>query len=75
MWSRIGVPTQVEAMPFASFASLAARQAFSLRLMSWNSPSAEAGYLLVNVLGSHDPAKGRGKLNNGRYAKSDRWTP
>jgi len=57
MWTRIGVPTAIEAMPFATFASRAAQQEFSVRLMTWNSPSAEAGTLLVNVLGSYDPAK------------------
>lgn len=68
MWTRIGVPTAIEAMPFATFASRAARQEFSVRLMTWNSPSAEAGTLLVNVLGPYDPAKGRGMVNNSRYA-------
>jgi len=68
MWTRIGVPTQIEAMPFATFASRATRQEFSMRLMSWISPTAEAGYLLVNVLGSYDPAKGRGMVNNSRYS-------
>lgn len=68
MWSRIGVTTQVEAMPFAVFTTRAARQEFSVRLMTWNSPTAEAGYMLVNVLGSYDPANGRGMVNNGRYA-------
>ena len=68
MWARIGVSTLVEALPFAIFATRAARQEFSLRLMTWNSPTAEAGYMLINVLGSYDPANGRGMVNNGRYA-------
>jgi peptide/nickel transport system substrate-binding protein len=68
MWTRIGVPTEVEALPFAVFSARAAQQAFSVRLMTWNSPTAEAGYLLVNVLGSHDAAVARGLVNNGRYA-------
>ena len=71
MWTRIGVPTQVEAMPFASFLTRAARQEFSMRLTTWNSPTGEAGYLLVNILGSHDPAKGRGMVNSGRYSNAE----
>nr|WP_282572007.1 ABC transporter substrate-binding protein [Roseomonas acroporae] len=68
MWTRIGVRTEVEAIPWASFAGRSARQEFSIRLIGWGSQTGEASYALVNILGTYDPAKRRGASNSGRYS-------
>lgn len=68
MWSRIGVATTVEALPWASYSVRANHQEFSMGLLGWGSNTAEAGYTLINVIGTYDPAAGRGSANSGRYS-------
>ena len=68
MWSRIGVQTQVEALPFAALAPRMARQDFSMILFGWGSTSGEAGSVLINVVNSFDRATGRGASNTARYS-------
>ena len=68
MWSRIGVQTQVEALPWASYAGRGAKQEWSIGLWGWGSGTAEAGYTLINVIGTFDRALGRGTSNHGRYS-------
>ncbi len=71
MWTRIGVQTTVEAMPWNSFSVRSAKQEFSVALGGWGSNTAEAGYLLVNIIGTYDPARGRGASNQRRYTNPD----
>ena len=68
MWARVGVQTQVEAVPFAAFAARMAKQDFSMQLFGWGSTSGEAGSALINVIMAYDPATGRGASNTARYA-------
>ncbi len=37
-------------------------------LLGWGSNTAEAGYTLINVIGTYDPKVGRGSANTGRYS-------
>jgi len=68
MWARIGVQTQVEALPWASFSGRNSRQEFAIRLLGWGSSTGEASYTLVNVLGTFDRERRTGASNNGRYS-------
>jgi peptide/nickel transport system substrate-binding protein len=68
MWQRIGVQTTVETLPWASYSVRTNRQEFSIGLLGWGSNTAEAGYTLVNVIGTYDTVAGRGSSNTGRYA-------
>ncbi len=68
MWTRIGVQTAVEALPWSAYSVRSNHQEFSMGLLGWGSNTAEAGYTLINVLGTFDPALGRGSSNNGRYS-------
>ncbi|SDB66884.1 ABC transporter substrate-binding protein [Belnapia rosea] len=68
MWSRIGIRTEVAALPWASFSARSARQEFAVRLSGWGSSTGEASYFLANVLGTYDPAARRGAANAGRYS-------
>jgi peptide/nickel transport system substrate-binding protein len=68
MWTRVGVKTNVVAIPWASYAGRANHQEFSMGLIGWGSNTAEAGYTLVNVIGTFDPKVSRGSANTGRYS-------
>jgi len=68
MWTRIGVQTQVEAIPFSALAPRLARQDFSMVLFGWGSTSGEAGSVLVNQVSTYDPKSGRGASNTARYS-------
>jgi peptide/nickel transport system substrate-binding protein len=68
MWSRIGIRTEVEAMPWASFSARAARQEFGMRLLGWGSPPAEASYMLVNGMMTFNAQQRTGANNSARYS-------
>jgi peptide/nickel transport system substrate-binding protein len=70
MWTRIGVQTAVEGFAGPVYASRGIRHDFSMSMWSWGSNSGEAGYLLINVLGTPDPVAGRGASNNSGYANA-----
>jgi peptide/nickel transport system substrate-binding protein len=62
MWTRIGVKTQVEVMPVATFFSRALRAEFSIRLTGWASDTGEASSNLTELVASSNPDKGRGAV-------------
>jgi peptide/nickel transport system substrate-binding protein len=68
MWTRIGVRTEVEALPWSSFAARSNRQEFAMRLTGWGSATGEASYTLVNITGTYDREKLTGASNAGRYS-------
>lgn len=68
MWTRIGVRTTVDAVPFTVYSQRGARQQFSAYLGSLNNPSMEAGLLLRNLLMTPDRATGAGTWNWSRYS-------
>ncbi len=68
MWARVGVRTQVEALPWASYSARTARQEFNMRLAGWGSVTGEASYMLVNILGTFDREKRIGASNSSRYS-------
>jgi peptide/nickel transport system substrate-binding protein len=68
MWTRIGIRTEVEALPWASFAARSNRQEFGMRLAGWGSTTGEASYTLVNITGTYDRAKLTGASNVMRYS-------
>jgi len=68
MWTRVGIRTQVEALPWASFSVRSNRQEFAIRLAGWGSGTGEASYTLVNILGSYDAQARTGASNSGRYS-------
>jgi peptide/nickel transport system substrate-binding protein len=68
MWTRIGVRTEVQALPWASFSARAARQDFAMRLAGWGSATGEASSAAINVLGTWNRELRRGSSNGGRYS-------
>ena len=67
-WTRIGVKTEVEALPWATYLARGPKQDFAFRLGGWGSSTGEASYLLRNVLGTYDREKGWGSPNFSRYS-------
>ena len=71
MWTRIGVRTQVEALPWTSYSARSARLEFPARLAGWGSSTGEAGSFLISVIGTFDRAAQRGAANAARYSNPD----
>ncbi len=68
MWTRIGVRTQVEVSPFATFVARASRQEFSAFLVSWGSSTGEPLAGLRSVAATYSRERGTGAVNRGRYS-------
>jgi peptide/nickel transport system substrate-binding protein len=71
MWSRIGVRTQVEAIPFTSFIGRAGRQEYSVWLASWGSSTGETSAAMRSSLATFDREQGLGAVNRGRYSNPE----
>jgi peptide/nickel transport system substrate-binding protein len=71
MWARVGVRTQVEAVPFSSFIGKASRQEYSVWLASWGSSTGETSAAMRSVLATYDRQRGLGAVNRGRYSNPE----
>ena len=67
MWTRIGVQTEVDPLPWSSYVGQANKQAFSAFLFGWGTGTAEASDPLIAQNATFDPAKDWGASNRGRY--------
>ena len=68
MWTRIGIRTEVQALPWSSFSARSARQEFGFRLAGWGSSTGEASYAAINIMGTYNREQRRGASNAGRYS-------
>lgn len=66
MWSRVGVETRVEVMPWATYASKGPD--FSAYLASWGVNTGETSNPLVAICATPDKAAGMGIANDGGYS-------
>lgn len=66
MWTRIGVKTSVEALPWTTFSSRKAE--FAVKLLGLGNATYDASSMLVNVLGTVDPKRGLGAANDSGYS-------
>ncbi|WP_137181840.1 ABC transporter substrate-binding protein [Roseomonas sp. AR75] len=71
MWSRIGVQTAVEALPWSSYSGRAARQEFSMSLGSWGSTTGEGLSFAKSVLATFDRQRRTGSANHRRYSSAE----
>jgi peptide/nickel transport system substrate-binding protein len=69
MWTRVGVTTQVEAVPFASFSARSARQEFGIAQTSWG--SIESLNFPVNILQTSNAAARTGASNMRRFSNPE----
>ena len=68
MWTRIGVKTEVVAMPSATFFPQATELKFSVLLAGWSTGTGEASSSLKALLMTYNREKGFGTANRGRYS-------
>lgn len=68
MWSRIGVQTTVDAMPWSAYVARAGKQEFSIFQFGWGTATGEASNALRAQLATFNVAKGMGTANRGRYS-------
>lgn len=71
MWTRIGVATEVDPLPWSSYVGQANKQAFSAFLFGWGTGTAEASDPLIAQNATFTPAKGWGASNRGRYSNPE----
>jgi peptide/nickel transport system substrate-binding protein len=68
MWSRIGVATTVETMPWNTLARRAGRGEFAALLFACCSSTLDMLAVTRDLLATHDPARSLGVSNYGRHA-------
>jgi peptide/nickel transport system substrate-binding protein len=68
MLTRVGIKTDVQAMPQAVYFTRASKLEFSLMLLGWGADTGEPSSPLKSLLATNDPARGMGTANRGRYS-------
>jgi peptide/nickel transport system substrate-binding protein len=71
MWSRIGVQTAVEALPWTTYSPRAARQEFSMSMGSWGSSTGEGLSFAKNVLSTFNRERRTGPSNQRRFSSAE----
>jgi peptide/nickel transport system substrate-binding protein len=67
-YSRAGIDAKVETMPSSVYFTRATKGEFGYMVLGWGTESGEQGSSLRSLLATHDPAKGMGVTNRGRYS-------
>ncbi|GHA00236.1 ABC transporter substrate-binding protein [Ignatzschineria ureiclastica] len=67
-WTRIGVKTQVEVVPWAVYSSAARQNEYAVSVIAWGNGTGEASYAMVNILATVNPEAGLGASNWGHYS-------
>lgn len=68
MTAQIGIKTSVETMPKSVYFSRATKREFTYFFISWGNPTGEPSSPLLALAATHDPDRGRGTVNRGRYS-------
>jgi peptide/nickel transport system substrate-binding protein len=68
MWTRIGVRTNVDAMPFTAFIPRRTRQEHAIQIGAWGSSTGEASNYLTAIVGTFDRQKLTGASNMTRHS-------
>lgn len=67
-WTRIGVKTNVEVVPWAVYSGSTRQNEYAMSVIAWGNGTGEASYAMVNILATVDPEAGLGASNWGRYS-------
>jgi peptide/nickel transport system substrate-binding protein len=67
-WTRAGVATQVEALPWATYSTRANRNEFGIHLIGWGSTTGEASSFLVNILATASRERRWGAVNRAGHS-------
>ncbi len=70
MWTRVGVRTAVETLPYSGYITRASRQEFSAFLVSWGTTTGEPGAGLRSTVATYDRESGMGAVNRARYSNT-----
>jgi len=70
MWTRVGIKTEVVAMPSATFFPQATDLKFSVILVGWSTGTGEASSSLKALVMTFNRDKGFGTANRGRYSNT-----
>ncbi|MBP0493259.1 ABC transporter substrate-binding protein [Roseomonas indoligenes] len=68
MWTRIGVRTTVDSMPYAAFVPRRTRFEFPMQMAAWGSSTGEATNYLINITGTPNRQKLTGSNNMWRLS-------
>lgn len=71
MFTRIGIATRVEVMPWSVYAGRNGKAEFSLCLSSWGVNTGETSNPITAVVSTPDKEKGLGSSNYGRYSNPE----
>jgi peptide/nickel transport system substrate-binding protein len=71
MWARIGVRTDVQAMPSNVYFSRSARNEFPIGLSGWGTGTGEPDSPMVGLIATADRARGRGTSNRSLYSNAE----
>ncbi len=67
-WSRIGVETQVEVVPFSVYSAGANKNEYAMTMIGWGNGTGEGTYAMTSILATPDRERGVGASNWGRYS-------
>jgi len=70
-WTRVGVKTQVEVVPWAVYSGRARKNEYAVSMLAWGNGTGEASYAMVNILATPDPERGMGASNWGAYHSAE----
>ncbi len=70
MFTRIGIATKVEVLPFSVYVSRARKFDFSASMLGWGVSTGEAGYPLRSLVATINAEKGNGTFNWSRYSNA-----
>lgn len=70
MFTRLGLLTKVELLPWAVYAARSSRQEFSVTFFGWGAATGEASSPLRSLLATVDATRGLGASNRGRYSNA-----
>jgi peptide/nickel transport system substrate-binding protein len=71
MFTRIGIETRAEVMPWSVYAGKSAVNDFSIFLASWGVNTGETSNPLSATVATYDPKAGLGVANAGRYSNAE----
>src|SRR5690606_7682369 len=69
MWTRVGVQTSVEVLPWSTYSG--ARASLAMHLVGLGNATFDASSMLVNVLGTRSPETGLGASNTSAYGNAE----
>lgn len=67
-WTRVGITTQVESVPYSVYGGKANRNEYAMSMIGWGNGTGEGTYAMTTILATSDKEKGLGATNWGRYS-------